>query len=100
MKVMPWETWVKEGPVNCRPLVPWPTTGLPSTSVPLVQSEDSSESKDGPSGPSRKLAQHQLIEGISTERKNSITSVGNSVDKKPIIYLSSQLRPHFYLFYS
>ena len=66
------------------PLGSWPTTELPSSSVPLVQSEDSPESKDGPSGPSRKIA--QLLEGISTERRDSMASVGGIQCKQKVNY--------------
>ena len=62
--------------------------GLPSSSVPLIQSEDSPESKDDPSGPSSKLAQHQLLEGIRTERRDSITSVGEIQCKQKVNYIS------------
>ena len=34
--------------------------------VPQIQFEDSLGSKDGPSGPSRKLAQHRLHKGTIT----------------------------------
>ena len=41
-----------------------------------------------PSGPSRKLAQHQLLESISTERRNSMTSVGGIQCKQKVNYIS------------
>ena len=61
--------------------------GLPGSPVPLVQSEDSPESKDGPSGRSRKLAQHQLLD-ISTERRDSIASVGGMQYKQEVNHIS------------
>ena len=41
-----------------------------------------------PSGPSRKLAQHQLLEGISTERRDSIASAGGIQCKQKVNAIS------------